>query len=223
MKKWHIKAVIGVILCVLAMLPALFLLILRLGWPPVLGNLSAARAITQYAAQVYPEYRAEGPWAGFNLVDGYYWLRVSGEGGTRSLGCDLEERLIWDRERAAALEEELNVGRALRSLGVLEPKGYTDWSAQWPADAPDRPWVMVRTDFYLDAPVPEEQTLRMALADRAMEVYTVMAAVTPIRRFSVACGIREERETAWYRITVELEDGKALAREDILNSKLVKS
>lgn len=115
------------------------------------------------------------------------------------------------------------MGRALRSLGVLEPKGYTDWSAQWPADAPDRPWVMVRTDFYLDAPVPEEQTLRMALADRAMEVYTVMAAVTPIRRFSVACGIREERETAWYRITVELEDGKALAREDILNSKLVKS
>ncbi len=143
--------------------------------------------------------------------------------GTRSLGCDLEDRLIWDREREAALEEKLNVGRALRSLGVLEPKGYTDWSAQWPADAPDRPWVMVRTDFYLDAPVPEEQTLRMALADRAMEVYTVMAAVTPIRRFSVACGIREERETAWYRITVELEDGKALAREDILNSKLVKS
>ena len=52
MKKWHIKAVIGVILCVLAMLPVLFLLILRLGWPPVLGNLSAARAITRYATQV---------------------------------------------------------------------------------------------------------------------------------------------------------------------------
>lgn len=223
MKKWHIKAVIGVILCVLAMLPVLFFLILRLGWPPVLGNLSAARAITQYAAQVYPEYRAEGPWAGFNLVAGGYCLSISGDSGTRSLGCDLEARLIWDQEREAALEEELNVGRALRSLGVLEPKEYTYWSARWPADAPDRPWVMVRTDFYLDAPVPEEQNLRMALADRAMEVYTVMAAVTPIRQFSVACGIREERETAWYQVTVELEDGKALAREDILTGRLVKS
>ena len=55
------------------------------GWPPVLGNLSAARAITRYATQVYPEYRAEGPGQVFNLVDGYYWLRVSGEG----------ERAVW--------------------------------------------------------------------------------------------------------------------------------
>ncbi len=82
MKKWHIKAVIGVILCVLAMLPVLFLLILRLGWPPVLGNQSAARAITRSATQRYPQSRADGPWAGITLVDGYSWQRVSGEGGT---------------------------------------------------------------------------------------------------------------------------------------------
>ena len=80
------------------------------------------------------------------------------------------------------------MGRALRSLGVLEPKGYTDWSAQWPADDAGPAMGDGADGFYLDAPVPEEQTLRMALADRAMEVYTVMAAVTPIRRFSVACG-----------------------------------
>lgn len=47
--------------------PLIVFVLLPLGFPPVIGNLMAARAMKEYAAQVHPEWRAQGHWAGYDL------------------------------------------------------------------------------------------------------------------------------------------------------------
>ena len=66
--------------------PLIVFVLLPLGFPPVIGNLMAARAMKEYAAQVHPEWRAQGHWAGYDLVGGGYYLSFSDGDEKRSLG-----------------------------------------------------------------------------------------------------------------------------------------
>lgn len=50
--------------------PLIVFVLLPLGFPPVIGNLMACPRVKEYAAQVHPEWRAQGHWAGYDLVGG---------------------------------------------------------------------------------------------------------------------------------------------------------
>lgn len=84
--------------------PLIVFVLLPLGFPPVIGNLMAARAMKEYAAQVHPEWRAQGHWAGYDLVGGGYYLSFSDGGEKRSLGYG--GLVVEDKEREEALAEE---------------------------------------------------------------------------------------------------------------------
>ena len=85
-KRYLRRAAIAAVLLVIFVIPAGFYIVMRLGWPPVIGNLLAARSMTAYAAQIYPDWTPEGGWASYNLVDNGYDLSFSEGGEVRSLG-----------------------------------------------------------------------------------------------------------------------------------------
>lgn len=92
--RWFI---IAAVLLVFLILSLCLYTLLRLGFPPVIGNLLSARAMTSYAAQVHPDWTPEGGWAVYNLEDGYYWLSFTEGGQSYSLGC--ADGMIWDKVR----------------------------------------------------------------------------------------------------------------------------
>ena len=65
------------ILALIVLIPLSICFIPAMGFPPIVGNLVAARAMREYAAQVYPEWKPEGIWAGYNLVEDEYYLHFS--------------------------------------------------------------------------------------------------------------------------------------------------
>ena len=69
-KRYLRRAAIAAVLLVFFVIPAGFYIVMRLGWPPVIGNLLAARSMTAYAAQIYPDWTPEGGWASYNLLSG---------------------------------------------------------------------------------------------------------------------------------------------------------
>ena len=91
-KRYLRRAAIAAVLLVFFVIPAGFYIVMRLGWPPVIGNLLAARSMTAYATQIYPPpplhpaTTPHGGWASFNLVDNGYDLSFSEGGEVRSLG-----------------------------------------------------------------------------------------------------------------------------------------
>lgn len=211
----------------ITLIPALLFLILYLGWPPVVGNLTAARAMSKYAAQVYPNWQAEDIWAGYNLVDdGYYQEFYDGE--TRyDLSSNRSGSMISDDEREAAYRRERGIDEALNRLNA--GYGYAMFWMSWSAGAPDLPYVTLRVDLSdgTDEPVPDEAAMREKMADRALEVYSAIAPLTPVHKFAVlyhhpALDEEDALGSQWYRIEVDLGDGRPLTPEDILFGKLTK-
>ena len=62
------RFIIAAFFLVFLMIPLCLYTYMRLGWPPVIGNLLAARSMTSYAAQVHPDWTPEDGWAS-------YWWR----------------------------------------------------------------------------------------------------------------------------------------------------
>ncbi len=219
------RFIIAAFFLVFLMIPLCLYTYMRLGWPPVIGNLLAARSMTSYAAQVHPDWTPEDGWASYNLVDNGYDLSFTDGAQSHSLGY--ADGVVQDRERAEALREELEINKVLRVNSLWLPDRYTAyWGVCWPAKTPDQPRIMVDVNFYdsTDTPVPDEAAMREKMADEAMRAYEALTPVTPIHRFSVRyChrGISAEHHgNVWNIIRVELPEGTGLAREDILDGTL---
>lgn len=229
-KKWGrwTSFVARVFCLILLLLVTAVPLALYLGWPPVIGKLAAGRALRQYAAQVHPDWEPEGFWAGYNLVDDGYHLSFADGEAVHSLSCRWPVNMVRDEEREKALAEQFRVDQIIRSRLWQADSRTTYWSAVWPAQAPEQPFISVRTDFYdsADAPVPDEAAMRESMADRAMEAYQALAPATPIHRVSIHyChqGVELDRHSGlvWNIMTVDLPEGAALTRELILSGELV--
>lgn len=193
------------------------------GWFPVLGNLVSAARMRSYAAQVYPDLRPEGPWARYDPEDGNYFLAftLKNGGGRRSLYYDLSSRLVTDERRRTVLRKELGIAEHPQVNGQ---RAY--WDARWDPGDPDTPVVDIRIDFSdrYSAPVPSEEAMREAMADRAMELYGELSSRTPVHTVSVHYS-HEAREderggSLWHSVTVELPEGMPLTREMVLSGEL---
>ena len=205
--------------------PLIVFVLLSLGFPPVIGNLMAARAMKEYAAQVHPEWRAQGHWAGYDLVGGGYYLSFSDGGEKRSLGYG--GLVVEDKEREEALRKKLYIDSVIRRTGLWVPdQNITMWSARWSPQMPDEAVISVDVQFYggVDEPIPDEAVMRERMADQAMLAYEVLAAHCPIHRFSVRYHHRgtegKQGGMLWNRMTVDLPPGETVTRDHILTGEL---
>ena len=218
-------SVFAALLLLLVIAPLCLYALLRLGWPPVIGNLSAAGKLKTYAAQVYPDAEPEGFWAGYNLVDGCYSLNFLGPSGeSHSLRYNAGTALVRDYRREEALRGTLEIDKALRMNGLQRAGIY--WWVSWDYREPETPLVTIRQDFRdpETAPVPDEAAIREKLADRAMELYEVLSPVTLVYKVSVYYGhdaLRPDARLLWYWISVELPEDTPLTREMVLSGKLM--
>ena len=214
-------------MCSVVLIPAAVILLLYLGWPPVIGNLTAARAMDQYAAQVYPEWEAEDIWAGFNPVDNGYYQEFTDGTNRYSLSSNRTGSRVWDDARADAYRQERGINDALSRLNA--GYGYAMFWVNWSSGAPDFPLVTLRVDLSdgPEVPVPDEAAMREKMADRALEVYEAIAPLTPIHKFAVlyhhpALDEEDVVGSQWYRIEVILSDEIPLERDDILRGTITK-
>lgn len=161
MKEKLFKLITAVFFLVFFVAPVCLYTVARLGFPPVVGNLLAARSMASYAAQAHPDWTPEGGWANYNLVvDGY---GLSFTDGMRSHSLGYANGVVQDSGREEALEAEFDIAKALRINGLHNSGEYhVYWSARWPAKTPDQPQITVVVDFYdsADTPVPDEAAMR---------------------------------------------------------------
>lgn len=209
----------------LTLIPAILVLVLYLGWPPVIGNLTAARAMNQYVAQVYPEWKAVDGWATYNLVDGGYHQNFSHRETEHSLSSNRSGSSISDENREAEYRREQGIDDVLRRLNAGD--GYAMFWMSWSAGAPDFPYITLRLDLSdgPEVPVPDEEAMRERMAERSMEVYEAIFSLTPVHKFVVLYrhpGLDDASEPGleWHRIEVDLGDGRPLTRDDIVNGKI---
>lgn len=228
LRTWTVPQLLGAaVLLSITVVPAFVWCLLYFGWPPVIGNFTAARAMTQYAARVYPDWEAESLWADYNLVDGSHFLNFYTGEERHTLHSNWNGSSIRDEEREAALREELGVYEAIRSVAPDgDAYGYIFWTAQWSGKETDQPRIYLRVDLSdgSGAPVLDLPQMREKMADRAMEVYGALAPLAPVDKFSVhythwGADHREKGGQLWHQITVEL-NGKALTRDRILNTPI---
>lgn len=224
LRTWTVPQLLGgAFLFCITVVPVCIWVLLAFGWPPVIGNFTAAHAMTQYAAQVHPEWEAEGGWADYNLVDGSHFLNFYTGEERHTLHSNWNGTSIRDEEREAALRAELGVDKAKRSVAPhADPYGYIFWTAQWSAKETEQPRIFLRVDLSDGSgdPVLDMAQMREKMADRAMEVYDALSPLAPVDKFAVhythwGADRREKGGQQWHQITVEL-NGKALKRENIL-------
>jgi len=209
--------------CILVV-PACIWALLALGWPPVIGNFTAAHAMTQYAAQIHPDWEAESLWADYNLVDGSHFLNFYTGEERHTLHSNWNGTSIRDEERETALRKELEVDKAIRSVAPHDdPYGYIFWTAKWSAKETEQPYIFLRVDLSDGSgdPVLDWEQMREKMADRGMEVYEALAPVAPVDKFSVhythwGADRQEKGGQRWHKITVELKDA-LLTRELLLS------
>lgn len=197
-----------------------------LGWSPLLGNLVSTVQLRSYTARVYPDLVPQGHWAWYNPVDSAYSLdfTLKGGGGRRNLGYDLRSGLVDDERRETVLRMNLGIAESPQVNGHM-----AFWRARWTPGDPDTPVVGIRIDFRdkHSAPVPDEETMRAAMADRAMELYEELSPRTPVHSVSVHY-LHEAEEDRYggpltHSITVNLPEGMPLTREMVLSGKLESS
>lgn len=208
----------------LAILAVLALLWAALGWSPVLGNLASAIQLRTYAARVWPGLEPEGPWAGYDLKSGGYYLEFALEngGGRRALYYDLKSGLVGDERRETVLRKELGIAKSPQVNGR-----QAFWQARWKPWSPEEPVVDIRVDFgdRRSAPVPDEETMREAMADQAMALYEELSPRTPVHTVSVHYNHEAQEDKSggalWHIITVDLPEDTPLTREMVLAGKLI--
>ncbi|MCX4371313.1 MAG: hypothetical protein OSJ58_05710 [Dysosmobacter sp.] len=222
------NVLIAAFLLIFAAGPVCLYMIFALGWPPVIGNLFAAGKLRTYAAQVYPGAEGGSCWAGYNLVDGCYYLDVQPPGGeSRSLRYDADTKRVMDRERSEALRQELGIDQALRVNGLRRDSYYCYWGASWFPQTPEEAYISLRLDFYdpPEAPVPDEGTMRETMAEEGMRAYDALSPLAPVHSFSVHyCHQGVEGEgpgLVWNIVQVDLPAGIPLTREMLLSGKLI--
>ena len=216
------RVLIAAFLLVFAAGPVCLYAILRLGWPPVIGNMTAAHAMRSYAAEAHPEWEAKGAWARYNLVNGDYSLNFTyGE-----LHYDRNNGLwlVRDERREDALRSELGITWRLKEGGELSD--YVRWNAGWRHGDTETPYISLRVDCSSKPgdPVPTDEAMRKIMADHALEVYDRVAPAAAVDRFSVYYTHHavnaEHGRTEWHSITVELPEGTALTQEMVLSGNL---
>lgn len=197
-----------------------------LGWSPLLGNLVSTVQLRAYTARVYPDLVPQGHWAWYNPVDNQYYraFTLKNGGGRRALGYELKSGLVDDERREAVLRMDLGITESPQVHGH-----QAFWRARWKPWNAEEPVVNIRVDFSdkRGAPVPEEETMREAMADEAMALYDDLSPRTPVHSVSVHYhhGVQEDRHggSLWHIITVELPEDTPLTREMVLSGKLVTS
>ena len=195
-----------------------------LGWSPVLGNLVSTVQLRSYAAQVYPDLAPQGHWAWYNPEDNQYYraFTLKNGGGRRALGYDLKSGLVDDERRETVLRMDLGIAESPRIHGY-----QAFWRARWRPWSPEEPVVDIRIDFRdkHSAPAPDEETMREAMADRAMELYEELSPRTPVHSVSVHYSHEAQKDKhgapLWHSITVDLPEDASLTREMVLTGKLV--
>lgn len=208
----------------LAVLAVQALMWAALGWSPVLGNLVSTVQLRVYAAQVYPDLIPGESWAGYNPVNNGYGLSfaLKNGGGRRALYYDLNSGLVDDERRETVLRMNLGIAESPQVNGHM---AY--WQARWKPWSPEEPVVDIRIDFgdRRSAPVPEVETMRAAMADRAMELYEELSPRTPVHTVSVHYNHEAQEDKSggalWHCITVDLPEDQPLTREMVLAGKLV--
>lgn len=187
-------------------------------------NLVSAVQMRAYAAQVWPGLEPEGLWAGYDPKSGGYYLEFALEngGGRRALYYDLKSGLVEDERRETVLRKELGIAETPEVNGHM-----AFWRARWKPWSPEEPVVNIRIDFRdrHSAPVPDEETMREAMADQAMALYDDLSPRTPVHTVSVHYNHEAQEDKygvpLWHSITVELPKDTPLTREMALAGKLV--
>ncbi len=139
----------------------------------------------------------------------------------RSLYYDLDSKLVTDERRRTVLRKELGIAEHPQVNGQ---RAY--WDARWDPSEPDTPVVNIRIDFgdRHSAPIPDEATMRAAMADRAMALYEDLSPRTPVHSVSVYYSHEAQEDehggSLWHSITVELPEGMPLTREMVLSGNL---
>lgn len=208
-----------VFLALLILIPVGIYSIMAMGFPPVIGNLTAAQAIRKYAAQVYPEWEPEGIWAGYNLVDDRYYLDFTKDEDKYTLGYAWHEGQVKDVGREEALLAQTEVERVIRINGLWMPDQLVTYcSVRWTANAPDTPLISADSRFYTQAGFGQME-LREQMADVGMKTWEALSPVVPIHTLSVHCGQQElEEGITWTVFHLELEEGQPVTRELLLSA-----
>ncbi|MGI5962090.1 MAG: hypothetical protein ACOX7N_00070 [Lawsonibacter sp.] len=207
-----------VMLLLFVVLPLVLLSLLYLGFPPVIGNLTSAQALKKYAAQVHPEWEAQGNWAGFNLVSGRYSLTFSTDTGEQTLEYGSATKLVEDTAREEAFLTEFGVDRVIQVNRLWIPGQLTTFcNVHWSPQDPKSPHVSLRSDLYVNAN-PGEEAMREELADVGITLSQTFSPLFPIHTLSVQYGFLSQEENCyiWRAITVEPEEGVSLTREALL-------
>ncbi len=214
--------VVAVLFAVILIAPFLIYAVLRMGWPPLIGNLTAAQAMRSYAAGAHPEWEAKSVWAGYNLVNDEYFLDFTY--GTLTYDRNNGLWLVRDERRENALRSDLGVGWRLKEGG--EPSGDVRWSAGWRSGDSETPYITLRADFRSGQgdPVPTEEEMRALMADHILEIYNRVAPAAAVDQVSVFyfhhAADHEKGGIQWNSVTVDLPEGTALTREQILTAPL---
>lgn len=212
-----LKMALAIFLALIVLIPLGIYSIMAMGFPPIVGNLAAARAMKEYAAQIYPEWKAEGSWAGYNLVDDGYYLSFSDEDETYTLGYAWPEDRVKDTTREKELLEQAEVDRAIRINGLWIPDQLTtSCTVRWTSKDPDTPLISVTCRFYTE-PELAEAIVREQIADVGMKAYEALSDVVTINRISIHCGQQDiEKGITWTVLALDLEKDVAVTRDLLL-------
>lgn len=212
-----LKAALIIFLALLFLIPLGIYSIMAMGFPPIVGNLASARAMRKYAAKIYPEWKAESNWAGYNLVDDGYYLSFSDGEGTYTLGYAWPEDQVKDIAREEALLAQAEVDRAIRINELWIPDQLTTTcTVRWASKDPDTPLISVTCRFYTE-PGLAEANVRTQIADMGVKVYEALSDVVSINKISIHCGQQDmERGITWTVLALDLGKDVAVTRDLLL-------
>ena len=209
-----LEMALTIFLALIVLIPLGIYSIMAMDFPPIVGNLAAARAMRKYAAQIYPEWKAEGNWAGYNLVDDGYYLNFSNGEGSYTLGYAWPEDRVKDTAREEDLLAQAEVDRAIRMNGLWVPDRLTtSCTVLWASKDPDTPLISVTCRFYTE-PELAEAIVREQIADVGVKVYEALSDVVSINKISIHCGQQDlERGITWTVLTLDLGKDVSVTRD----------